>query len=195
MTGIVESIPYTGYGVDASGYLTGINGLKFPELWLGTSGSEVKLTADIATLNNIGALSSRVVPATAATLAITQALHDGKTIYQNAASGCAISLPTATGSGMATRIFVATTITSVGVIITATGTDNFVGSVLAMETASNAIFNNLTASNTNTVTLNGTTTGGIKGSYVMVRDVAANVWALEGVVTGSGTLATSFSHV
>lgn len=196
MTGIVESIPYTGYGIDASGYLTGVNGLKFPELWLGTSGSEVKLTADIATLNNIGSLSSRIVAVTAATLTVTQALHDGKTIVQNSASGCAITLPAATGSGMKTSIFVKTAITSVGVVIsTAPSSDVFSGVLVGAETAANAIFVNLMASNTNTLTLNGTTTGGLAGSVVTIEDVAAGVWRVGGMLAGSGTLASSMSHV
>jgi hypothetical protein len=46
---------------------------------------------------------------------------------------------------------------------------------------------------TTTVTLNGTTTGGIKGSYVTVVAVSANTYMVMGKLIGSGTLATPFS--
>lgn len=196
MSGIVESIPYTGYGIDASGYLTGVTGLKFPELWLGTSNSEVKLTADIATLNAIGAGTGRVVPVTASTLTVTNALHAGRTILQNAAAGCAIALPAATGSGDMYRIIVKTTITSVGVVISCTPlTDLFIGMAWVMSDNSQAVLAYLPAGTDNTITLNGTTTGGYLGQIVELRDVAAGIWEAQLFGKATGTEATPFSHV
>lgn len=196
MTGIVNTIPYTGYGIDASGYVTGLKGLKFPELWLGTSGAEVQLTADIATLNAVGAGTARLVAATAATLTLTKALHAGKTIVQNAVTGCAIALPAATGTGDVYRVIVKVTITSVGVVISCTPlTDVLVGMAWVMSDNSQAVLAYLPAATDNTITLNGTTTGGYLGHIVELRDIAAGIWEVQSFGKATGTEATPFSHV
>lgn len=196
MTGIVESIPYTGYGIDAGGYLTGLNGLKFPELWLGTSNSEVKLTADIATLNALGSGTGRIVTTTAATLSLTAALHAGRTVVQNNVAGCALALPAATGTGDLYRVIVKATITSVGVVVSCTPlTDLFVGMAWVMSDNSQAVLAYLPAATDNTLTLNGTTTGGYLGHLLEFRDVAAGIWSVESFGKATGTEATPFSHV
>ncbi len=44
-----------------------------------------------------------------------------------------------------------------------------------------------------TITMNGTTTGGIEGSFVECIDIALNKWFVNGQLVGSGTLASSLS--
>ena len=45
-----------------------------------------------------------------------------------------------------------------------------------------------------TITLNGTTTGGVnKGDWIELEDIASGVWGVAGTITGSGTEATPFS--
>jgi hypothetical protein len=41
--------------------------------------------------------------------------------------------------------------------------------------------------------MNGTTTGGIAGSYVEIIDVATGVFFVRAALIGSGTVATPFS--
>ena len=44
------------------------------------------------------------------------------------------------------------------------------------------------------ITLNATTTGGAaRGSFITLIPVAANVWSVNGVLIGSGSVATPFS--
>ena len=45
-----------------------------------------------------------------------------------------------------------------------------------------------------TITLNATTTGGAaRGSQITLVALAANLWSVNGVLVGSGTVATPFS--
>ena len=51
-----------------------------------------------------------------------------------------------------------------------------------------------TAASTNDfINLNGTTTGGVAGSYVQIFAIAANKYVVSGVLNGSGTVATPFA--
>jgi len=54
-----------------------------------------------------------------------------------------------------------------------------------------AVFSTLPASDT--ITMNGTTTGGLVGSYVQVTDLAAGEYLVSAALVGSGTPATPFS--
>lgn len=196
-TSIATTVDPHREGEDSSGYFTTTTGVKTPEIWVGTSNGEVKLTADIATLNTLGAGTARVVPVTASTLTVTNPLHAGRTILQNAAAGCAVTLPAATGSGDVYRINVKTTITSVGLVISASpGTDVFLGKAWAFsDNAAQAVIAWHPAATDNTITLNGTTTGGYLGDEITIRDVAAGVWEVQMYIKQTGTEATPFSHV
>jgi len=57
-----------------------------------------------------------LVTITDATLAVTQALHEGKLVVLDRAGGVAVTLPAATGSGARYRFFVKTTFTTAGTI-------------------------------------------------------------------------------
>lgn len=136
------------------------------------------------------------VAVTAATLTVTAVLYAGKTIVQNAASGCAISLPAATGTGARYRIYIQTTITSVGVVIScAPLTDKFTGMAWVMSDNSQAVLAYLPASTDNTFTLNGTTQGGYAGHLVEFQDVASGIWSVQSWGKATGAEATPFSHV
>lgn len=151
------------------------------------------VTATAAELNRAADVSSRIVNHTAATLTVTEALHDGKTITVNKADGTAITLPAATGSGCKLKFVIGTTITSVGSTIKVVGNDTMVGfALLAQDTADTSVL--FGASGTDdTITLNGTTTGGTKGDIITLEDVAADLWLVNIVATATGTEATPFS--
>jgi hypothetical protein len=53
------------------------------------------------------------------------------------------------------------------------------------------VFSTLPASDT--ITMNGSTTGGLIGSYVQVTDLATGYYLVQGSLVGSGTPATPFS--
>lgn len=118
--------------------------------------------------------------------------HGDGGVYVNAAAGLTLTLPAATGKGVVFRIFIGTTVTSNNVIISPNGTDTMIGVIVGGGAAVNGW---ATAAGNNTITLNGTTKGGIKGDYIELRDVATGLWRVGGSVTQTGTAATMFSTV
>lgn len=162
---------------------------------------EGALTHDTATNinNNFTELytnSQAPIAVTASTLTITAATHGGKTIVQNAAAGCAITLPGATGLGTKYKIYIKTTITSVGVVISSSpSTDIFVGMAWVMSDNSQAVLAYLPAGTDNTITLNGTTQGGYAGHVIELQDVASGIYSCQSFGKATGSEATPFSHV
>lgn len=131
---------------------------------------------------------------TAATATVTPEAHAGRTVLLNRAAGQTLTLPIATGTGNTYRFFVQTTITSNTTIIrVGDSTDVMAGvAVVANDTdASASIFE--TAADTDTITLNGSTTGGILGTIIELQDVATNLWAVTVRGAATGAEATPFS--
>ena len=139
-----------------------------------------------------------------ATVTLSVATHAGHTLLVPAT--CAITLPTIVttadpatsgpGSdpntqsnlGVAFNLFF--NVIAVAQTVTCGGSDKFVGSLGVTSTVYNAF-----ASVTSTIiTLNATTTGGAaRGSQISITALAANLWSVNGVLVGSGTVATPFS--
>jgi hypothetical protein len=155
------------------------------------------LLATADELNRAADLSTRVVNATAATLAVTLAAHDGKTIVMDRSGGIAITLPAATGTGARLRFVVGSVSTTGYVIKSVVGTDLMEGIILSASTtdsATDAVNSWLSGATDDTITLDGTTTGGAAvGDWVELEDLTATGWFVRGMVTQSGTEATPFS--
>lgn len=153
-----------------------------------------ELSATATEINRVCDTSAKVVSAAAATLAVTEALHDGKLIVLNKANGQAITLPAASGSGASFEFVVGTAITSVGTTIkVASASAIMAGTCLQTADGGDTVGAYETASDTDTITLNGTTTGGKVGDSVVIRDIAANLWAVRVVCAATGSEATPFS--
>jgi hypothetical protein len=101
------------------------------------------------------------------------------------------NLPAATGKGGLYRIFIGITATG-NKIVKAAGTDLIQGQASIASAGTSGTF--ASASNTNTITLNGSTTGGLIGTMVELWDVAPGVWATQVNAVGSGVAATCFSN-
>ena len=153
------------------------------------------LLATAAEINRNNQASTREVAA-GATLTVTQALHDGKTIKLDTATGSAVTLPAMSGSGSRFR-FVCTVSTSGGsTVITATAAHLFGGIVQNNDTGASGLFGVSMATNaggSTTITLNGGTTGGRKGDWIEIEDVATSVGIVRGFLNASGTEATPFA--
>ena len=106
------------------------------------------------------------------------------------AGGFVTTLPAATGSGDVYRFYVKTTATA-DMTIAALTTDILQGGVAVM-TAATAGSAAATATSDKLV-MNGSTTGGLLGSYVEVKDVVSGAWHVSGTLVSSGTAATPFS--
>ena len=137
-------------------------------------------------------MSNSIVDLTAATLTVTQALHAGKTITLNKADGIVITLPAASGTGNVYTFIVGTTLTSDGVVKVANASDAMIG--YAIQGTDGTSVELLGAdSGDDTITLNGSTTGGLVGCRVKVVDIATNVFHAEVLGETTGAEATPFS--
>jgi hypothetical protein len=128
---------------------------------------------------------------TASTLTVTAADYNGQTINLSRAAGITVTLPAATGSNAVYKFVISTTVTSNSYKIqVANATDVMNGSAAVSGTTS-SVFGTLPASDT--LTMNGSTQGGIAGSYVEVTDIASGIFLVSAALVGSGTPATPFS--
>lgn len=151
--------------------------------------ADVAVTATAAQINaSVGGGVSNVTAAT-----YTAGSADiGKIITLNRAAGVAVTLPAATGSGAVYKFFVGTTVTSLSTTITRAGSDTMFGNAFAAQSGGTTVLAFEAAAST-TITFNGGTTGGIKGDFVTLTDVAAATWGvlINGSSVGAG--ATPFS--
>lgn len=102
-----------------------------------------------------------------------------------------INLPAATGKGGCFRIFIGVTATGNKVVRCNGATDTMQGQA-SMAGGTPASF--ATAANTNTITLNGTTTGGVLGTVVELWDVFPGTWSVQVNSIGTGVQVTPFSN-
>ena len=133
------------------------------------------------------------VNATAATLTVTHEAHGNKVVTLNRAGGIAVTLPVATGSGQRFTFVVGTTFTSAGTIKVPDASGVINGLAVQSQDAGNAVQAWEAAATDDTITLDGSTTGGLKGDRVELIDIASNTWQCTAVLAGTGSEATPFS--
>lgn len=115
------------------------------------------------------------------TLTVTTALHDGKIIALDTAAGSTLTLPAATGSGAVFRVVVSVKATSnQHKVQVANANDTMSGSVNLLDNDSTAQTAYAASGTDDTLTWNGTTTGGQVGDWADFVDILANVWAVRG---------------
>ncbi|WP_322883140.1 hypothetical protein U8C37_06905 [Sinorhizobium medicae] len=130
----------------------------------------------------------------AATLTLAMATHAGATVVVDRAAGSTVTLPAATGSGAKFKLVVKTTITSNSLIVkVANATDVLSGTALFGQDAADTAVLFETAATDDTITLNGSTTGGIKGDIIELEDLASGLWGVTVRGSATGTEATPFS--
>ena len=101
---------------------------------------------------------------------------------------------TLNNEGVVYTIWVPTTISTSSLKIGTDGTDKFIGSVISVDTdTSGAVVGFTAGASDDFINFNGTTTGGVAGSWVQIVAVAANKYMVTGNVLGSGTVATPFA--
>lgn len=116
-------------------------------------------------------------------------------IVVSAAAGLTLTLPASSGSGYVYRVSIQTTVTSNNVIIqVANSTDVMQGSiVMASDNAADAALGFETVAASDTVTLNGSTKGGIRGDFFEFTDAASGLYIVTGLCQGTGSEVTMFS--
>ena len=131
--------------------------------------------------------------------AITQIEHAGRVNLLGEVGGNALvtlTLPAATGSGLEYKFIVSVVNTSSYKIIVADATDTIDGSVNILDADASAQTAFVTAAASDTVILNGTTSGGGSiGDTITLTDIASNQYAIEGqlVCAAGSNPATPFS--
>lgn len=135
--------------------------------------------------------TSRQVTAAGSAVTITRASHLGKVILLDTASGSVATLPAASGSGDSYKFVVTTTVTSNShKIQVANASDTMIGFLNAVTgAAASGDVGDLVGGTDDTLTMNGTTTGGILGTVITVTDIATNLWLVEGTIVASGIVA------
>jgi hypothetical protein len=131
---------------------------------------------------------------TAATYTLSKTAHSGTVLTANRAAGITLTLPASAGDGSLFEIVVGTTITSNNLIVqVANSTDIMSGSAIMAQDAADTAVMFETAADSDTITMNGSTKGGIKGDRIVLKDVSAGLWAVTIIGSGTGTEATMFS--
>lgn len=140
---------------------------------------------------------------------LTVAAHAGRIIRVNDAD-CVITLPTINASAdnavagpgadpnnpsnVGAEFFIVIETTATNLDIVTDGTDKYVGSLAIFATdASGAVTAYAPAASNDTITLNGTTTGGVAGSWIRITALASLKYQVTGLLNGSGAVATPFA--
>ena len=162
----------------------------------------------VRSLNGFISFGPKAVISLTATATLTVAAHAGRTLLCNAASG-KFTLPSITSGSSAaaagsndynvlsnlgcTYLFWVQTL-AVDMDIKTDGTDKFFGAVYTGidSEATGETFLSSSGSN-DTMTMNGTTTGGIVGSWVEFTAIGSAAYFVRGSLIGSGTIATPFA--
>ena len=132
-----------------------------------------------------------------ATDAITVTEHAGRTLLLGEVGGNAavtLTLPAATGSGAVYKFIVSVTNTS-NYKIQVVGDDTIDGIMMYLDEDGTAVSAFPTVAASDTITLNGGTTGGIVGDYLELIDIAADQYHVRGVmrVAAGANPATPFT--
>lgn len=148
------------------------------------------------TVTNIESQTSLRAVVIAANTTLSAQSHAHRPVVVTAATGVAITLPAATGSGDRYNLQLGATITSNSTTIKVNGTpgtDIIQGGVVADQDSTDAPDMVATAGDTDTITFDGTTKGGYIGDWIELVDSAEGTWLLRGVLKRTGTEASPFS--
>jgi hypothetical protein len=140
------------------------------------------LKSDTASFGNINVTAA---------LTLDAGKHEGLIVCMNSATGFTITLPTASGTGNYFDVLVTTTVTSGNHVVKTGGSDTLVGTVQVSSTATNVSVG--CQSTNSTITMSGTTTGGLIGSWMHFVDIGTNLWYVDANLVASGTAASPVS--
>ena len=146
-----------------------------------------------------------------ASVSLTVATHAGRIVHNDAVGAVTYTLPAINANsdsavagpgadlnnlsniGATFTIFSSVTKTGNLVVQVANATDVMVGSALFIDDTSDNVVGFETASTSDTITLNGDTTGGVTFSRIVCTAVAAGKWKVEVTSACTNTPATPFS--
>lgn len=169
-----------------------------PKNFLGARLANTKVPAEKIdeVIDAVNSPIAKVLNCTSSTQTLTAA-QTGSLVVLDRAAGVTVTLPAASTAniGVTYTVIVKTSVTSNAYIFNgATTSDLFIGAVVATDdvAAESAAVFKPDVSDDDSMSMNGTTTGGKVGTTFTLTCIAANRWYVEGVLAGSGVLATSF---
>jgi hypothetical protein len=114
----------------------------------------------------------------------------GKTFLLDTATGSVVTLPTP-AEGIKYKFIVSVSVTSNNHIIGGSAGEFLLGSInMLIDTSGTSEGQVLDGATHLTLTMNGSTTGGLQGTVLEFEGLNATQWGVSGLVVGSGTLAT-----
>lgn len=131
------------------------------------------------------------VTITAAT-SLKRNVHANTTVVLDSATGRIVTLPASSGKGDVYTVFIKTTVSSGSHVIQVANSTDVINGGVAISTDIAGI-TMLATGTSDTITMSGSTTGGVAGSWVRLTDVSSGYWMLEGFLNSTGTEATPFS--
>lgn len=158
-------------------------------------GGDYQLTGSLD-LSGAAALTQKhsVISGSGATVTLTAA-QSGSVVLFDRAAGIVFTLPTP-AAGLYFDFLVNTTVTSnAHKVITATSSQFLLGSLINIDTDSSNAVAAWTAdgSTIRAISMNGTTTGGLKGTLFRLVGVSTTIWMVSGIDQGNGVVATPFA--
>jgi|SaaInl7_200m_RNA_FD_contig_91_467588_length_3186_multi_5_in_0_out_0_2 hypothetical protein len=149
-------------------------------------------TATAAEINAVADMSGQVVAPATGNLSLTAATHGNRVVYYDDADGV-ITLPAATGTGYRYTVILKTAFTA-GSIKAASASDSFLGGIVGVDDDADAAYAWKAETDDDTITGNGTATGGKVGDCYEFIDLATGLFYVSGFITQSGgSEATPFS--
>ena len=143
---------------------------------------------------------------------LTVDTHAGRMLYHNVADAATLTLPAINSSsdsdvagpgndpnsannlGASFEIYIGTTKTGDFKLQVANANDTMTGNALMVDTDTDDNAEGfMTAAASDTITLNGSTTGGLAGSIITCKAIGANRWGVQVTSGGTSNLATPFS--
>lgn len=110
------------------------------------------------------------------------------------AAGVVVTLPAATGTGNVYNFYVNTSVTSNSYKIQVANANDIISGLALADDGDGEPANGWpTSSTTDTITMDGSTQGGIKGDSLEIVDIAEGQFCVRAFLTNSGTEATPFS--
>lgn len=131
------------------------------------------------------------VTITAAT-SLKRNVHANTPVVLDSTTGRIVTLPASSGKGDVYTVFIKTTVSSGSHVIQVANSTDVINGGVAISTDIAGI-TMLATGTSDTITMSGSTTGGVAGSWVRLTDVSSGHWMLEGFLNSTGTEATPFS--
>ena len=125
---------------------------------------------------------------------VLEASESGGVFLWDDAAGITYTLP-APVVGMQFTFYATVSVTSNAHVIVTDAATTFLGGAIQQIIAANAVSEGQVGDDASdvTISMNGTTTGGLEGTRITVTCVTATTWVADGTVVSSGTLSTPFA--